>query len=146
MKKVSSTLLLMLSLLLLCSCGKAQPPKDAIWIQVTQNTDAEIENLAYLCALDGKTIESGAVQNADNTPLKIGETITLSLTENFFPGGSDLNAFSLQVGVSVSNGETINAEETLSFPVAYGQCYQVSLTGNAQDGYHIALNSDSTTN
>ena len=110
--------------------------QNELWIQIINESDTEVQTFELECFRDGETCSTGAGMNADNTPVHIGDSMWMSVTEQDF-GGSPEGASVLEMAVSVTTpaGERIEIPEKLRIALIPGTACSFRLTGNRTEGY-----------
>ena len=115
------------------------PPEERFVIFCNNDTATDIAAIQIDFSLGGDTLGSVVGSYADGTPIKPGDAMDFEFLPEDFPEHADLSQ--LQIGLTVRDME--GSEKTARTPVnigaAYGEFYQISITGNAADGYDAQL-------
>ena len=117
-------------------CGaKTAPAGDGFEIFIQNDTGVDLAEIQIDFSLGEGTLGSAAGCHADGTPMKPGETMDFELLREYFPENADLSLLQIQVTARNAEGLETEAHFPVKIDAAYGNSYQISLTGNAEDGY-----------
>lgn len=112
--------------------------QEEMWICISNLTDTPIYTTDCTCYEDGKVTSTGSGVNADDSETKVGEQIWVPLSASDFGGYGDPDTL---VEVSFTfhkkNGESIEINDRVRLAAAPGTVYNLTLTGNASDGYEL---------
>lgn len=146
-RKYSSFMLLLFFTLsaltsILTGCSAFQKPSgesNLFDLAVIQNTDTSISGIHYEYFIADEACGGCEMYNADQSLIRTGEVLYPSFTASDFPKGSDLSLFSIQLFIIDETGSEFPAGAPLEISVAKDFRYEVSLEGNADDGFKAIL-------
>ena len=99
------------------------------------DTKEDIQYITYgFYNQDGAMIHSGGMMNADESPIKSGETLWFDF-EIMINNQTGENA--LEFIVHTTDGKEHEVKERIKFPDVSGTLHPLILSGNAEDGFHI---------
>lgn len=107
-------------------------------INIRNNTDADICKIAVDYYLDGKLIASRAVENADGSVLKIGESVEFDFNNFDFPDGTstvDLSKFSFDLSATDKDGNEIALVRNVAVAAKYSWEFFYTLRGDSTRNY-----------
>ena len=112
--------------------------EDALWIQIINESDIEIQSFEFSCYKNGQFCSGGGGMNADNTPVRVGGSIWMSVSEQDF-GGSQEGTPVLEMSLSVNtpSDEKIEIPERLRITLEPGKACSFRLTGSKEEGYTL---------
>lgn len=126
-------------LLNLCACAGEnaviQADENTFLVRFCLDGDAEIFGLHFEYYLDGKPAGGGLVGNIDGSALTDGEVLTKDFIPADFPEDGDLSQFQLEIFIVDGQGQEHPCKEILSFAVAYGNVYDISIAGGYDTGF-----------
>lgn len=141
--KPHNIILILVFLLLIGSmagCGaKTVPAEERFVIFCNNDTATDIAAIQIDFSLGGDTLGSVVGSYADGTPIKPGDAMDFEFLPEDFPENTDLSLLQIQIKVHTVQGEKKSVQSPVAVNIAYGKFYQISLTGNAADGYDAQL-------
>lgn len=114
--------------------------EEAFFMNIENNTDINIKDIAIDYYLDGKSLATQAAQNANGWEVAKGSSLEFRFTPADFPfktQGYKLQQFSFDLRVTDTDGKEYTVCEGKKFPVQYGHGYRFSLTGNNESGFAL---------
>lgn len=114
--------------------------EEAFFMNIENNTDINIKDIAIDYYLDGKSLATQAAQNANGWEVAKGSSLEFRFTSADFPfktQGYKLQQFSFDLRVTDTDGKEYTVCEGKKFPVQYGHGYRFSLTGNNESGFAL---------
>ena len=117
---------------LMAGCGdRAVPTGEQFAVYIRNDTGADAYAIQLDYTLGGDILGSVAGCYADNSPIKPGASMDFRFLPEDFPVNADLSQFSVQLQTLDRNGNPSSAEFSVSFPAAYGEIYEISLSGSS---------------
>ena len=109
-----------------------------VWIQVVNMSDSELEGIGTSCFLDDVQVSNGYGMNADESPIKAGESIWESFSELDF-GGEWKQDSVLEVlfTIHTTDGQVIVLPDRIRIPAAPGTARIFRLVGNPETGFQM---------
>ena len=96
--------------------------------------------LCYACEVNGETVISGGVQNADESPL--GKNVTVSINREDLPDNVDLSALAIRFSLYLEPGDTpeityyVKESMYTEYPAfLFGRVYDVEIMPNGSGGF-----------
>lgn len=111
--------------------------EDMFFINIENNTDINIKDIAIDYYLDGELIATQSAQNANGREVTKDSSLEFRFTPADFPfktQGYELQQFSFDLKVTDTNGKEYTVCKNKKFPIQYGLSYRFSLTGNNESG------------
>ena len=105
-----------------------------VTLNLVNFTEIEIQAISYSIYSDGNLISSGGASNADNSPVKRGETFTV-----FFEHG-DLGSrknVTIEFGIEMPDGKNFTVTDGFRVPSEDGAETTLILCGNVKDGFYF---------
>lgn len=114
--------------------------EEAFFINIENNTDINIKDIAIDYYLNGELISTHGVHNTNGWEIAKDSTLEFRFTPADFPfktQGYKLQQFSFDLRVTDTDGKEYTVCEGKKFPVQYGRSYRFSLTGNNESGFTL---------
>lgn len=114
-----------------------QEMEEAIRIELINCTEMSIASWAMTYYLDGEVCGTQVGMNADDSVVKVGETVEFALTPMDFSDESwdDVTTVEVKVKISDENGKEYVVEGIDSFPKEFWVHYKFLLKGSPADGF-----------
>lgn len=112
-----------------------QADENTFLVHFCLDCEAEIFSIHFEYYLDGKPAGGGLVGNADGSALKYGEMLTKEFISADFPEDGDLSKFQIEIFALDGQGKEHPCNEILSFAVAYGNEYDITIGGGYDTGF-----------
>ena len=149
-KKGTAAILLIAILLSIAGCQSLESSessigpighdnKDVFYVNFINNTDDEIYEIHFEYLVNGDVLGGGAMGNANHSTIKKGEDFSKEFIPKDFPTSSDLTKFQIVFFILDTYETEYSVKNIIEIPAAYGNSYNVSLTGNAKEGYVAEL-------
>ena len=132
---------LLMVVLLLCGCSggvKIEANETTFLIGLRNNCDCEIYKVHHEYYIGDKPIGGGYACNADGSAIRSGDVLVKDFISADFPEGADLSEFHIEVFVVDGAGKEYPCGEVLSLDAAYGNVYEIIITGNYESGFCAA--------
>ena len=112
--------------------------EDALWIQIINESDIEIQSFEFSCYKNGQFCSGGGGMNADNTPVRVGGSIWMSVSEQDFGGSQEgTPVLEMLISMNTPSGEKIEIPEKLRITLEPGKACSFRLTGSIEEGYML---------
>lgn len=137
--KVTASFFILLLIFGLCACVDIGNPIEAndnaflVGFHVDCNEDVYGIHFEYY--LDGVPAGGGLTGNASGSKITTGDVLAKDFIPDDFPENADLSRFQLEIFVVDENGEEYPCNSVLNMAVAYGNTYDLSITGSYKDGF-----------
>ena len=138
MKRLAVLLFLLLSL---CGCSgaaKIEADENTFLIRVQNHCDCEIDKVHYEYYIGNKPTGGGYACNANGSAIRYGDVMLKDFIPADFPEGANLAEFCIEVFVVDRAGKEYPCDEPLSLNAAYGNEYEIIITGNYESGFCAA--------
>lgn len=114
--------------------------QESIHLNIVNNADGEIAGYSVSYSIDGKLYGTLEGINADETLIRKGEIMPVSLEPKNFEGEQLDGSKELLIEVSLfdKDRKSYEAESSVRMPAKAGAVYNYTLSGNAKDGYKIS--------
>lgn len=122
------------------STENIQYNQEGIQLDIVNNTDGEFASFGASYSIDGKLYGEQGGSHADETLIRKGETMSISLEPEFFEGEQLDGSKELVIEFSLydKDGKLYEAEPPVRMPAKAGAVYNYTLSGDAKDGYQIS--------
>ena len=138
MKRICAFILLAL-LLSGCSGGvKIEANESTFLIGLRNRCDCEIYKVHHEYYIGNKPIGGGYACNADGSAIRFDDVILKDFIPADFPEGANLAEFRIAVFVVDGAGKEYSCGEALCLDAAYGNTYEIIITGNYESGFCAA--------
>jgi len=138
MKRVFAIVLCIL-LLAGCSHGvKIEADETTFLIGLRNSCDCEIYKVHHEYYIGDKPAGGGYTCNADGSAIRFGDVMLKDFIPADFPEGANLAEFCIEVFVVDGAGKEYPCGEPLSLNAAYGNEYEIIITGNYESGFAAA--------
>ena len=134
-------LALVLAVLILSGCSggaKIEVNESTFLIEVRNNCDCEIYKVHHEYYIGDEPIGGGYSCNADGSAIRAGDVLVKDFIYADFPEGANLAEFRIEVFVVDGAGKEYPCGEVLSLNAAYGNDYEIIITGNYESGFTAA--------
>ena len=122
-----------------CSGGvKIEADESTFLIGLRNNCDCEIYKVHHEYYIGDKPIGGGYACNADGSAIRSGDVLVKDFISADFPEGADLSEFHIEVFMVDGAGKEYPCGEPLSLNAAYGNEYEIIITGNYEGGFSSA--------
>lgn len=114
--------------------------EEVFFMNIENNTDINIKDIAIDYYLDGEPLATQAAQNANGWEVAKDSSLEFRFTPADFPfktQGYKLQQFSFDLRVTDTEGKEYTICEGKKFPVQYGLSYRFSLTGDSEAGFTL---------
>ncbi len=112
--------------------------EDGLWIQIINESDIEIQSFEFSCYKNGQLCSGGGGMNADNTPVRVGSSIWMSVSEQDFGGSQEgTPVLEMLISMNTPSGEKIEIPEKLRITLDPGKACSFRLTGSKEEGYEL---------
>lgn len=114
--------------------------EEVFFMNIENNTDINIKDIAIDYYLNGELIATQAAQNANGWEVAKDSSLEFRFTPADFPfktQGYKLQQFSFDLKVIDTDGKEYIVCKNKKFPVQYGLSYRFSLTGNNESGFTL---------
>ena len=132
-----------LGLIALCACAQgknpAAPAEESFSIVFFIQTKEPVQGIHVEYLLGETPCGGGTVQNADGSPIAVGDTVSWGFIPDDFPEGGALTEFTFYCAVILPDETEIPAEGIIRISAEFGRSYSVTLSGSATAGYALAL-------
>ena len=138
MKRLIATIFLAL---FLCGCSsgvKIEANDSTFLIGLRNECDCEIYKVHHEYYLGDKPIGGGYACNADGSAIEYGDVMLKDFIPADFPEGVNLAEFRIEVFVVDGAGKEYPCGEALCLDAAYGNEYEITITGNYESGFCAA--------
>ena len=138
MKRLPPFLMLVL---LLCGCSsgtKIEANESTFLIGLRNNCDCETYKVRYEYYIGDRSIGGGYACNADGSALSFDDVLIKDFIRADFPEGDNLAEFRIEVFVVDGAGVAYPCGEPLSLNAAFGNVYEIIITGNYGNGFCAA--------
>jgi len=136
MKRILA-IVLAASLLSGCSGGvKIEANESTFLIGIRNRCDCEIYKVHHEYYLGNKPVGGGYICNADGSAISFGDMPVKDFIQADFPEGANLAEFCIEVFVTDGTGKKHSCGEALRLNAAYGNEYQIIITGNEESGFY----------
>lgn len=123
-----------------CSSGaKIEANESTFLIGLRNHCDCEIYKVHHEYYIGDKPIGGGYACNADGSAIRSGDVLVKDFISADFPEGADLSEFHIEVFVVDGAGKEYPCGEVLSLDAAYGNVYEIIITGNYESGFCASL-------
>ena len=140
MKRILS---IVLCILLLTGCAggvKIEANETTFLIGIRNNCDCEIYKVHHEYYIGEAPAGGGYICNADGSAISFDDVLVKDFISADFPEGADLSEFHIEVFVVDGAGKEYPCGEALSLNAAYGNTYEIIITGNENSGFCAAWN------
>ena len=134
-------LAIVLAVLLLSGCSggvKIEANESTFLIGLRNECDCEIYKVHHEYYIGEKPIGGGYACNADGSAIRSGDVLVKDFISADFPEGADLSEFYIEVFVVDGAGKEYPCGEALCLDAAYGNEYEITITGNYEGGFSSA--------
>ena len=134
-------LAIVLAVLLLSGCSggvKIEANESTFLIGLRNNCDCEIYKVHHEYYIGDKAIGGGYACNADGSAIEYGNVMLKDFIPADFPEGANLAEFRIEVFVVDGTGKEYPCGEALCLDAAYGNEYEITITGNYESGFCAA--------
>ena len=138
MKRLAVLLFLLLSL---CGCSsgtKIEADENTFLIGFRNHCDCEIYKVHHEYYIGDKPTGGGYACNADGSAIRYGDVILKDFISADFPEGANLTELYVDVFVVDRAGKEYLCGEPLCLNPAYGNAYEIIITGNYESGFCAA--------
>lgn len=137
--RISVIFLTMLLLFALCACNNVGTPieanESAFLVNFHVDCNEDVYGIHFEYYLDGVPAGGGLTGNANGSKITTGDVFVKDFIPDDFPENADLSQFQLEILVVDKNGEEYPCSSVLNMAVAYGNTYNLSITGSYKDGF-----------
>jgi len=138
MKRILA-IVLAASLLSGCSGGvKIEANESTFLIGIRNRCDCEIYKVHHEYYLGNKPVGGGYICNADGSAISFDDVLVKDFIPADFPEGADLAEFCIELFVTDGTGKKYPCGEVLNLDAAYGNEYEITITGNEKSGFCAA--------
>lgn len=134
-------LAILLAALLLSGCSggvKIEANESTFLIGIRNHCDCEIYKVHHEYYLGDKPVGGGYICNADGSAISFDDVLVKDFIPADFPEGADLAEFHIELFVTDGAGKKHPCGEILSLDAAYGNEYEITITGNEKSGFCAA--------
>ena len=122
-----------------CSHGvKIEADETTFLIGLRNSCDCEIYKVHHEYYIGDEPVGGGYVCNADGSAIRSGDVMLKDFIPADFPEGANLAEFCIEVFVVDGAGKEYPCGEVLSQDAAYGNVYEIIITGNYEGGFAAA--------
>ena len=122
-----------------CSSGaKIETNKTTFLIGFRNHCDCEIYKVHHEYYIGDKPIGGGYACNADGSAIRSDDVMLKDFIPADFPEGANLAEFRIELFVVDNTGTEYPCGEALRLDVAYGNEYEIIITGNYESGFCAA--------
>ena len=122
-----------------CSGGvKIEANESTFLIGLRNHCDCEIYKVHHEYYIGDEPAGGGYACNADGSAIRYGDVVLKDFIPADFPEGVNLDEFRIEVFVVNSAGKEYFCGEPLSLRAAYGNEYEITITGNYESGFRAA--------
>ena len=122
-----------------CSGGvKIEANESTFLIGIRNHCDCEIYKVHHEYYLGDKPVGGGYICNADGSAISFDDVLVKDFIPADFPEGADLAEFHIEMFVTDGAGKKHPCGESLSLDAAYGNEYEITITGNEKSGFCAA--------
>ena len=111
--------------------------EEEMWIKILNQTDTKLFSIGCRFYKNGSQKSESFGQNADGSPVKIGESFWVSMSPLDFGGLEESPVLEVEISFQTSDGTRIVLPERLRVAAEPGISYELTLTGNEADGYRL---------
>lgn len=111
--------------------------EEEMWIKILNQTDTKLFSIGCRFYKNGSQKSESFGQNADGSPVKIGESFWVSMSPLDFGGLEESPVLEVEISFQTSDGTRIVLPERLRVAAEQGISYELTLTGNEADGYRL---------
>lgn len=132
---------IVLTVLLLSGCAggvKIEANETTFLIGFRNNCDCGIYEVHHEYYIGEAPVGGGYICNADGSAISCGDVLVKDFIPADFPEGADLSEFRIEVFVTDGAGTKHPCGEALSLNAAYGNEYEITITGNEKSGFRAA--------
>ena len=132
---------IVLCILLLAGCShdvKIEADETTFLIGLRNQCDCEIYKIHHEYYIGDKPVGGGYACNADGSSIRSGDVMLKVFIPEDFPEGANLTEFRIEVFVVDGAGKEYPCGEPLSLKAAYGNEYEIIITGNYESGFYAA--------
>jgi len=134
-------LAIVLAVLLLSGCSggvKIEANESTFLIGLRNECDCEIYKVHHEYYIGDKPVGGGYACNADGSAIRSGDVMLKDFIPADFPEGANLAEFRIEVFVVDGAGKEYPCGEALCLDAAYGNEYEITITGNYESGFCAA--------
>ena len=134
-------LAIVLAVLLLSGCSggvKIEANKSTFLIGLRNECDCEIYKVHHEYYIGDTPTGGGYACNADGSAIEYGDVMLKDFIPADFPEGVNLAEFRIEVFVVDGAGKEYPCGEALCLDAAYGNEYEITITGNYERGFCAA--------
>lgn len=120
-----------------------QNQEDVITFEILSLVEEPLSVIKIGCYSEKSNYTAGASeQYMDRRVSTKGETISIDVTRDIFeenPTWDGVEQMRIEVTINKNKVATFDNVEEMMVPMEFGKTYQLELTGNDEDGYHISV-------
>lgn len=120
-----------------------QNPEEEITFEILNLVEDTISVIEIECYPENEYWHAGGTEYyMDRTVSTKGETITIEVSSSIFeenPTWEGIEQMGIQVVINKYKAAIFDSGEKMMVPMEFGKTYQLELSGNAEDGYHIRM-------
>ena len=105
-----------------------------VTLNLVNFTEIEIQAISYSIYSDGNLISSGGASNADNSPVKRGETFTVFFEHGDLGSGKNVT---IEFGIEMPDGKNFTVTDGFRVPSEDGAETTLILCGSVKDGFYF---------
>lgn len=138
-------LAIVLCVLLLTGCSrgvKIEANESTFLIGLRNQCDCEIYKIHHEYYIGDKPAGGGYICNADGSAISFDDVLVKDFIPADFPEEANLAEFRIEVFVTDGTGAKFSCGEALSLNAAYGNEYEITITGNEKSGFCAAWSED----
>jgi len=122
-----------------CAGGaKIEANESTFLIGIRNNCDCEIYKVHHEYYIGEKPVGGGYICNADGSAISFDDMLVKDFIRADFPEGANLAEFRIEVFVVDGAGKEYPCGEALCLDAAYGNEYEITITGNYESGFCAA--------
>ena len=105
-----------------------------VTLNLVNFTEIEIQAISYSIYSDGNLISSGGASNADNSPVKRGETFNIFFEHGDLGSGKNVT---IEFGIEMPDGKNFTVTDGFRVPSEDGAETTLLLCGSVKDGFYF---------